>query len=297
MKHAIHALLALAGAAFVWAMMYAFGNALYAGEMAEGFTPWDVVARDVIITSILAGVALATPRRRGLRLLWLLAGALWIWLLVRQPLDPAMDPGPFGVALLLYFQSWSGITIPLFLVTLIHWSPAFRSIRDRRTPAALLALWMAGYVLCERYDYINGDWKSFRYIDGHLVSYGADYRGVALLCWIFLAAPPLLLIRWILRRDREIYPAQTRAEARLWSGMAPLVRSRLTAAVAGIIVAAPGFIAIRIFLDERGLFADWMVLICSLLAGPVLGMALRRHAGTASRASRMPVMATAPARP
>lgn len=294
MKYAVRALLAVAGAAFVWAMMYAFGNALYGGEMAEGFTPWHMVARDVIITSILAGVALATPRRRGLRLLWLLAGALWIWLLVRQPLDPTVDPGPFGVALLYYFQSWSGITIPLFLVTLIHWSAAFRSIRARRTPAALLALWMAGYVLCGRYDYIDGHWGSFRYIDGHLVSYGVDYRGVALLCWIFLAAPPLLLIRWILARDREVYPAQTRAEAWLWSGMAPLVRSRLTATVAGIIVAAPGFIAIRIFLDERGLFADSMVLICSLLAGPWLGMALRRHAGTASR---MPAVATVPARP
>jgi hypothetical protein len=131
------ALLALTGAAFVAAAVYAFGHALYASEMAGGFTPWDVVARAVIITSILAGVALATPHGRGLRLLWLLVGALWIWLLVLPPIDTA-DAGPAGVAFLFRFQSWTSIALPLFLITLVHWSTTFRSIRDLRTPAALL---------------------------------------------------------------------------------------------------------------------------------------------------------------
>jgi hypothetical protein len=286
MKYAIRALLAVAGGAFVGAGMYAFALARHAEDLAYGFTVWGVLWREFLAVSILVALALATPRRRGLRLLWLLVGALWVWLLVLPPIDTA-DAGPPGVAFLYRFQSWSGIALPLFLVMLAHWSPAYRSIRDLRTPAALLALWIAGYALCARYDWINSDW----------ISPDVNYAGVALLCWIFLAAPPLLLIRWILGRDREVYPAQTRAEAWLWSGMAPLVRSRLTATVAGIFVAMPGFIAIRIFQGERGLFADWMVLICSLLAGPVLGMALRRHAGTVPRASRMPVMATGPARP
>ena len=76
MKYAVRALIAGAGAAFVAAAMYAFGQAQYSGEMADGFTPWDAVARDVVTTSILVGLALATPHRRGLRLLWPLAGAL-----------------------------------------------------------------------------------------------------------------------------------------------------------------------------------------------------------------------------
>jgi hypothetical protein len=93
------AAIAAAGAAFAAAAMYAFGQALYAEEMAEGFTVWDVVAREVLIISILVGLALASPLRRGLRLLWLLAGALWIWLLVLPPLATT-DAGPRGVAFL-----------------------------------------------------------------------------------------------------------------------------------------------------------------------------------------------------
>ena len=95
MPYAVRALIAASGAVFVAAGMYALGQALYGGEMADGYTPWDAVARDVVITSILVGMALATPHRRGLRLLWLLAGALWIWMLVEPPIDTA-DAGPPG---------------------------------------------------------------------------------------------------------------------------------------------------------------------------------------------------------
>ncbi|HEU0079421.1 MAG TPA: hypothetical protein VFQ76_17325, partial [Longimicrobiaceae bacterium] len=123
------ALLSVVGGAFVAAAMYALAQALYADQMAAGYTAWDAVSRDVVLVSVVAFLALASPGRRGLRLLWLLAGALWVWLLVHPPIDTA-DGGPPGVALLFRFQSWSGIALPLFLVTLAHWSSTYRSLRD-----------------------------------------------------------------------------------------------------------------------------------------------------------------------
>jgi hypothetical protein len=260
------ALYALAGAAFVAAGMYGFGLVLYTGQMAEGFTVWDAVSREITIVSILVAAALASPGRRGLRLLWLLAGALWIWLLVLPPISTA-DGGPPGVPLLFRFQSWSGITIPLFLLTLVHWRTTYRSLRDLRTPAGLLAVWAGAFAVCARYDWINTD----------VIWPGVDYSRVALLCWIFLAAPPLFLVRWILRRDREIHPESTRAEDLFWSRTAPRVRTPWSAAAAGIGIAAAGFVLISIYQGESGTFAVWMVLVCSLLTGPWLGRALRRH--------------------
>jgi hypothetical protein len=277
------ALFALAGAAFVAAGMYTFGLLLYGGEMAEGFTVWDAVARDVLVVSILVVLALASPGRRGLRLLWLLVGAFWIWLLVLPPI-PITDAGPPGVPLLFRFQSWSGITIPLVAITLVHWRTAYRSLRDLQTPAALLAAWLGAFAICARYDWINTD----------VIRGGVDYDRVALLCWIFLAAPPLFLVRWILRRDREIHPEPTRAEDWLWSRTTPWVRTWWSAAAAGIGIAAAGFVLISIYQAESGVFAVWMVLVCSLLTGPWLGRALRRR--TAAVSAPLPT-ATQPIHP
>jgi hypothetical protein len=265
-------LFALAGAAFTAAAMYGFAQLRYADEMADGFTVWDVVAGNVAAIAILVALALASPRRRGLRLLWLLTGALWIWLLVLPPLDTS-DAGPAGVAFLFRFQSWSGIALPLFIITLAHWRTAYRSPRDLRQPAVVLAVWMAAYSICARYDWVNTDaWKD------------VNYDAIALACWTFLAAPPLLLVRWILRRDREIHPEAIQAEAWFWTRMAPLLRTRWSAVAAGIGLAAGGFVAVGIFQEriiiqeEIDAFTVWMIVICSLLAGPGFGRALRRRA-------------------
>lgn len=263
------ALFALAGGSLVAAGMYAFALVLYGGQMAQGFTVWDAVAREVVIVSTLAALALASPGRRGLRLLWLLAGGFWIWLLVLPPLDTT-DAGPPGVALLFRFQNWSGIAIPLFLVTLAHWRAAYRSLRDLRGPAAVLAVWAGAFAVCARYGWINTD----------VVWPGVDYNLVALLCWTFLAAPPLFLVRWILRRDREVHPEPIGAEDWLRTRIAPGVRTPWSAAAAGIGIAAAGFVLVSIFQGESGTFAVWMVLVCSRLAGPWLGRALRRYTST-----------------
>ncbi|HEU0301175.1 MAG TPA: hypothetical protein VFR37_17045 [Longimicrobium sp.] len=282
MMKGTRALLAVCGGVFAGAAMYAFAQALHAGQMATGFTVWDAVSRDVVIVAVLVLLALASPGRRGLRLLWMLAGALWIWLLILPPIDTA-DAGPPGVALLFRFQRWSGIALPLFLVTLAHWSGSYRALRDLREPAALLSAWAAAFSVCARYDWINTD----------VVSPGVRYGRVAMLCWIFLAAPPLLLVRWVLRRDRRLHPAAIPIERWLLARIAPLVRERWSAAAAGVAVAAPGFIAIGVFQGERGGFAAWMVLACSLLAGPACGAALRRKALGAgeARSSAEPVQA------
>lgn len=265
--NATRVLLAFAGAAVVAAGMYAVALVLYADEyIVEGYTLWDVVARDIVVISTLAGLALSTPGRRGLRVLWLLVGAYWIWLLVVPPIDTA-DGGPAGVPLLSRFPYWSSLTLPLLVVTLAHWCAAYRSVRDLRTPGAVLAVWIALFWICVRHKWINSD----------VIWGGVDYDRVALLCWIFLAAPPLLIVRWILRTDRAVHPSTTPMESWLRARMAPRLRSRWSAAAAGVGAAAAGFILISLFYMGMDPYGLWTVLACSLLAGPGFGLALRRR--------------------
>ncbi len=266
-----HTLLAVAGAAAVAAGSYGVALIRFADEyIVDGYTLWDVVGRDIVIISLLAGLALLTPRRRGLRLLWLLVGAYWIWLLVVPPIDTA-DGGPPGVPLLSRFPYWSSMALPLLVITLAHWRAAYRSVHDLGTPAAVLAVWIALFWICERYGWINSD----------VIAGGVDYDRVALLCWIFLAAPPLLIVRWILRTDRAVHPSTTPMESWLVARMAPRLRSRWSAAAAGVGAAAAGFILISLFYMGMDAYGLRIVLACSLLAGPGFGLALRRRMAAA----------------
>ncbi|HEV3050699.1 MAG TPA: hypothetical protein VGX50_10335 [Longimicrobium sp.] len=267
MMNATRVLLAFAGAAVVAAVSYGLSLIQFADEyIVEGYTVWDVVGRDVVIVSAAAGLALLTPGRRGLRVLWALVGAYWIWLLAIPPFDTA-DGGPPGVPLLSRFPYWSGIALPLLVVTLAHWRAAYRSVRDLWTPGAVLAVWIALFWICERYGWINSD----------VIWGGVEYGRVALLCWIFLAAPPLLIVRWILRTDRAVHPSTTPMESWLRGRLAPRLRNRWSAAAVGVGAAAAGFILIAlVYMDVRTI-AVRTVVICSLLAGPGFGLALRRR--------------------